>query len=182
MSLATSQLSAYDFGQLPDPGHPQELVRGAIISMPPPKPRHNQVCGNVYYLLRSFAEAQQLGHVLPGDTGIITERDPDTVRGMDVAFISYAKLPPGPLPKSYLDVPPDAVFEVRSPGNRWVELHKKVSEYLVLGVPAVYVADVDQSRVHCFYPDEQDILDVDDQFVGVGPLAGFRVPVSRFFE
>jgi Uma2 family endonuclease len=183
MSLATSLITAAEFARMPDPGHPQELVRGVIVNMPPPKLRHGQVCGNVYLLLRLFADQHQRGHVVPNDTGVVTEQDPDTVRGMDVALIGYSKIPRGPLPKNYLEFAPDAVFEVRSPSDRWKDLHRKVAEYLNLGVPCVYVLDPDQCRIYCFYPDQpEEILGAADEFVGIGPLAGFCVPVAKFFE
>ena len=151
--------------------------------MPPPKPRHGQVCGNVYFLVRTFVDANRLGHVISNDTGVITEHHPDTVRGMDVAFISYAKVPPGPLPTSYLTTPPDAIFEVRSPGDRPSEILNKVSEYLDLGVPVVYVLDPGTERVHCYFADRPDeILESSDELVGIGPLAAWRVSVARFFE
>jgi Uma2 family endonuclease len=106
----------------------------------------------------------------------------DTVRGADVGCISFAKLPPGPLP-DYLEIPPDALFEVLSPSNRPGEVHRKVAEYLDLGVLAVYVVHPDTSRVHCYYPDRpEEILAPTDMLVGVGALAGFRVLVARFFE
>ena len=151
--------------------------------MPPPKLRHGQVCVNVCFQLRIYTEANRVGHVIANDCGVVTEHDPDTVRGMDVAFISYAKIPPGPLPTTYLTIPPDAIFEVRSPSDRPSEILNKVSEYLDLGVPAVYVLDPDSERVHCYFADRLDeILDSTDEFVGIGPLAGWRVPVARFFE
>lgn len=183
MSIATSLTSASQFAVLPDPGHPQELVRGVIVDMPPPRLRHGQVCGNVYFQLRLFVEQRRLGHVITNDSGIVTEHDPDTVRGMDVAFISYAKIPAGPLPKNYLEIAPDAVFEVRSPSDRRSEILRKVSEYVGLGVPAVYVLDPDTERVHCYFPDQPDaILEAADELIGAGALAGFRVSVAKLFE
>src|SRR6478609_7246048 len=103
MSMATAEtlLTAEEFGRRPDPGYPEELVQGRIIAMPPPDRRHGQVCGQAYYLLRQHVDERDLGHVLSNDSGIITERDPDTVRGADVAYHSYARLPKGPLPAGY---------------------------------------------------------------------------------
>ena len=151
--------------------------------MPPPKPRHGQICVNICFQLKKFTEQQKNRTRRSQRLGVITEQSPDTVRGMDVAFISYSKIPAGPLPETYFDVPPDAIFEVRSPSDRWTEILRKVTEYLLLGVPAVYVLDPETSRVHCYFADRPEtILDVDDEFVGIGPLAGFRVPVAKFFE
>ena len=182
MSIGTSILTAAEFAAMPDPGHPQELVRGVVVDTPPPKFRHGKVCARVTTNLTVFADQHQLGHVLGNDSGVVTEHNPDTVRGPDVSFVSYAKLPAAADPE-YLTIAPDAVFEVLSPSDRWSEVLFKVSEYLQLGVLAVYVLDTDTSRVHCYFPDRPDeILNASDEFVGIGPLAGFRVPVARFFE
>ena len=52
-----------------------------------------------------------------------------------------------------------------------------------MGVPGVYVVDPNAQRVHCYYPDrQQESLNVGDEFVGVGALSGWRIPVGRFFE
>ena len=87
MSLTTSLLTAADFSRLPDPGYPQELVRGVVVDMPPPKFRHGKVCNRVANLLTTFVDEHELGHVLGNDSGVVTERHPDTVRGPDVYFV-----------------------------------------------------------------------------------------------
>jgi Uma2 family endonuclease len=113
-------MTAEEFSRRPDPGYPEELVRGRIEKVSPvPRARHGQVCGKVVRILGIHAEQNDLGHVLCNDSGVITERGPDTVRGADIAFYSYAKLPKGPLPSTYLDVPPDLIIEVLSPDDRW---------------------------------------------------------------
>ena len=86
MATAEALLTAEEFGSRPDPGYPEELVQGRIIAMPPPKPRHGQVCKMVIRILDRYVDEHDLGHVLSNDSGVITERNPDTVRGADVAF------------------------------------------------------------------------------------------------
>ena len=39
-------LTAEQFAERPDPGYPEELVRGRIVPMPMPKPRHGEICSN----------------------------------------------------------------------------------------------------------------------------------------
>src|SRR5262245_30633177 len=113
MSTATvtvpALLTAEEFAERPDPGYPEELVRGRIVPMTIPKPRHGEVCGRAVRILGNFVEDRGLGRVLSNDTGVITERGPDTVRGADVCYYSYAQVPRGPLPDRYLDTPPDLV-------------------------------------------------------------------------
>jgi Uma2 family endonuclease len=182
MTIATSLLSAVEFSRLPDPGHPQELVHGVVVDIPPPRFRHGKICGRITTVLSIYADTHHAGHVLGNDSGIVTQQNPDTVRGPDVFFVSYDKVPPDAEP-DYLGIPPDAVFEIRSPSDRSREVLAKVNEYLQFGVPVVYVLDPDTSRVHCYYQDRPDeILNASDELVGIGPLAGFRVSVAKFFE
>ena len=181
-ATAPALLTAEEFGRRPDPGYPEELVRGRIVEMPPPKPRHGQICGQVVYWLRRFLEDHDLGHVLCNDAGVITERGPDTVRGPDVAFYSFARVPKGPLPAEYLDVAPELVFEVRSPGDRWAAVLAKVAEYLNAGVAVVCVLDPEPETAHLFFADRPALVRTADEEWAVPELRGdFRVPVRRFF-
>jgi Uma2 family endonuclease len=42
----------------------------------------------ISYLLSKFVDSRGLGVVYTGDTGFVLARQPDTVRGPDVAFLS----------------------------------------------------------------------------------------------
>ena len=184
MSTATQEtlLTAEQFARRPDPGYPEELVRGKVVAMPVPGVRHGQVCGNVYYVLRQASPPGGLGHILTNDSGVVTERGPDTVRGADVSFYSYTRVPKGPLPPHYLDVVPDLVFEVRSPSDRWPKLLEKVAEYLNAGVPIVGVLDPERSTLDLYRGDEPvRILGPDDEFALPELLGDSRVFVRDFF-
>lgn len=183
MSIATTLLTAEEFARLPDNGRPTELVRGQVVTMNVPSPRHGQVCVKVVRILGDFVEEHDLGHVVSNDAGVITGRDPDTVRGADVAFYSYAKVPKGPLPKEYLPVPPEVVFEIRSPTDRRSQVLAKVAEYLEVGVSAVCVLDPESNSAQVFYQDQPlAVLSADDDLTFPELLGEFRVPVGRFFE
>ena len=181
MSIIDRLVTAEEYALLPDRGRLTELVRGKVVEMNMPFPRHGQVCVKVAQLLANFSDQHSLGHVLSNDSGVITQRAPDTVRGADVAFYSYRKLPKGPLPTHYLDVVPDVVFQVRSPGDRWGELMTKVAEYLNAGVQTVCVVDPENETVHV-----QDAGRAPQTLTGSDELvlpimASFRAPVSHFF-
>jgi len=119
--------------------------------MSPPTARHGQICGETYYLLRGHVEHHELGHVRCNDSGVITERDPDTVRGLDISFYSYAKVPKVKIRKGYLDVVPDLVVEVRSADDRWGDILAKVHEYLDAGV---IVLDPEPEGAYVFHSDQ----------------------------
>jgi Uma2 family endonuclease len=176
-------LTAEQYARLPDTGMPTELVRGKVVEMNVPTPRHGEICATVARLVGNFAAEHGLGRVVVNDSGVVTERDPDTVRGADVAFYSYARVPRGPLPPGYLSVVPELVFEVRSPTDRWSRLLAKVSEYLDAGVGVVCVLDQVSETAQVYRMDEPPrTLHGDDELTFPDLLPGLAIPVRRFFE
>ncbi len=183
LSTTTAPLTAEEFAERPDPGHREELVRGRIVPMPMPKPRHGEICNRVGRILGDCAESRDLGRVLNNDTGVITERAPDTVRGADVAFYSFARVPKGPLPDRYLDAPPDLVVEVLSPSDRWPRVLAKVAEYLEAGTTLVIVLDDQRKEAHLYRADGAPRTLGAYESLAVPDLLGdFQVEVGRFFE
>ena len=180
---AIDLMTAEEFGKRPDPGYPEELVRGRIIRMTPPDRLHGYVCSQISLLLGIFVREHDLGRLMTNDSGVITERGPDTVRGADVCFYSYERLPRGPIPRGYGPEVPEMVIEIRSPSNRWRDLHEKVSEYLRAGVLTVVVLDPERSTAHVFGQDEAPVaLNADQELIFPGILPGFSVRVGRLFE
>jgi Uma2 family endonuclease len=176
-------LSAAAYAQLPDQGIPTELVRGRIVEMNVPAPRHGQICVRVIVLIEPHVQGQGLGRLVSNDSGVITERDPDTVRGADVAYYSFARIPPGPLPRKYLDVVPELVFEVRSPTDRWSRMIAKAGEYLEVGVTVVCLLDEVRETVMVLRGEEPpQTLHGDDELYLPDILGELRIPVRRFFE
>ncbi|CAN5795505.1 Uma2 family endonuclease [soil metagenome] len=183
MATAQTLITAEEYNQLPDPGFPTELVQGRVVKMTVPGPRHGQVCCKATRIVGNYVEEHDLGHVVSNDSGIITERDPDTVRGADVAFYSYARYPKGPLPKNYTPAVPELVFEVRSPSDRWAKVVKKVAEYLDAGVLVVCVLDPEAQTAHLYAADEPVQVLSKDQELSIPEILGeFRVLVGRFFD
>jgi Uma2 family endonuclease len=182
-SVNTPLLTAEQFAERPDPGYPEELVRGRIVRMPMPKPRHGEICGNAVLLLGGYAKERDLGRVLSNDTGVITERGPDTVRRADISFYSFARVPKGPLPDRYLDISPDLVVEVLSPSDRWPKVLAKVAEYLDAGTTVVLVLDDERRQVHVYRVDGTTRLLGAEEELSIPDLLGdLRVRVGRFFE
>jgi Uma2 family endonuclease len=184
--MATAEkmlLTAEEFGRRPDDGRPEELVRGKIVMSPPPNRRHGKVCSKADRIIGNFVEEHDLGHVLSNDSGVITERDPDTVRGADVAYYSYERLPKGPLPPAYGPEAPELVIEVKSPSDRGPAILQKVAEYLNAGVLYVTVLDPDAESAVVYGPEGTPrTLGRDDELTFPDVLPGFRVVVGRLFE
>lgn len=106
-ATSTSLLTAEEYMALPDEfDGPTELVKGVLVTIPPPWPRHGEICSRVAYLIGRYLEDHPIGRVLTNDSSMITERNPDSVRGPDVSYYSFDRVPKGPLPRVLLPVPP----------------------------------------------------------------------------
>jgi len=180
----TRPITAEEYARLPETSRPTELVRGEVVEMNVPIPKHGYVCLKTARLLGNFVDDNDLGWVFGNDSGVITERNPDTLRGPDVWYVSYEKLPKGPLPDEYLDVVPDLVIEVLSPDDRWSKVLGKVAEYLNIGVPTVCVLDPADRTAELLFPDDRKprTLTVEDELTFPEALPGFSVRVGKLFE
>jgi Uma2 family endonuclease len=179
----TRLLTIEEYIKLPDDGRPTELVRGKVVEMNMPQSRHGVVCGNAYAIVRNFVKQHGLGRALTNDAGVITERDPDTVRGADVSYYSYSRLPQGQTDLGYFPVPPELVIEVRSPSDRWPRILQKVAEYLNAGVDVVCVVDFVAQTVRIYDAEGPErTLHVGDELTLPAILPGFSTPIEAFFE
>ncbi|HVW38470.1 MAG TPA: Uma2 family endonuclease, partial [Pirellulales bacterium] len=164
-------------------GRPMELVRGVVVMMNMPGGRHGQVCWRIAAVLDRFLEGRDLGQAFTNDTGVITERGPDTVRGADLSYYSFSRLPFGPAPRGYPPNPPEVVFEVRSPTDAWSELIVKTGEYLKAGVLAVALFEPDDWKIHVYRPNSPPIVLTADDTLELPEIhEDFRVAAARFFE
>lgn len=169
-------LTAEEFAELPDGDDHWELVKGEIVVVPPPSFQHGQICAQIARISGNHVASSDTGWVVSNDTGVVTERTPDSVRGADVAFYSYDAVPKDASPYPYAKNPPELVFEVKSPGNRWAEIDAKVSEYLGVGVQTVCVIDPDSRMAILHHAEKPPVSLKEDEELSFGELlAGFSV-------
>jgi Uma2 family endonuclease len=164
------------------PTEPGELVKGRFIEMSPTGYPHGAVEARLARLLGNFVDDKKLGIVISGEAGIITQRNPDTVRGADIAYISQARLTKAKA-EGYLDVPPELVVEVVSPSDRWSDINERVDEYLACGVDEVWIVDPRTRRVTCYQATAAVRTYQHDDTLGVPAiLPGLLLPIADLFE
>jgi Uma2 family endonuclease len=173
--VTTKLLSAAEFARLPNPpdGSRQELVRGEIVTMPPPGFRHgvNQLSAAV--VIQAFVKSKGLGQVTV-NSGTLTEREPDTVRGPDIAFWHKDDLPLDQQPTGYPDVAPRLCVEILSPSNRMAKIVEKIGEYFTSGVKMVWVIDPEDLTVAVYRrPQEARLFHESATISGEDVLPGF---------
>ena len=173
-------ITGEQFAQMGDLGA-CELIAGRVVPMTPPKGTHGVIEALLAWFLQSFVLPRKLGWVLTGEAGIYTGRNPDTIRGMDVAFISRARQPTRPA--GYLTVAPELIIEIISPTDRWRDVRDKIEEYFVIGVERVWLVDPERKLV-LVYRSEQDFIKLTevDTLRGEGLLAGFELSLTALFD
>jgi len=158
-----------------------ELVEGRIVPMTPPGNEHGIIQALLIWYLQTFVIPRKLGWVTGGEAGVYTHRNPDSVRGMDVAFISYARQPARP--RGYLRVAPELIIEILSPSDRWHNVQEKIEEYFVIGVHRVWIVDPANYTVSIYRAATEFIkLKRYDIVRGEGILAEFSLPLAELFE
>lgn len=161
---------------------PCELVKGEIKEMSPTGRQHGRIESKLGRYLDEFVSERTLGEVMVGEVGIYTGRDPDTVRGADVLFISHARLETAS-PKGFLDVAPELVVEIMSPSNAWEEVRQKMEEYFAIGVEQVWIVEPANRAVQVYQArDAVRTLTEEDTLEGEGPLEGFALTIRTLFD
>jgi Uma2 family endonuclease len=176
-------LTAEDFALVAPVLGPCELVKGEIIPMSPGGVRHSRIVVRACALLDAHCRPLRLGRVLSGEAGVIVARRPDTVRGADVAFVSYDRLPKEASEDGFLQQPPELVIEVLAKDASWQKMDEKIADYHALGVDLVWVLDPHTLTVRA-YPRgaSPQILRDTDTATADPHVPGFSVRVSQFFE
>jgi Uma2 family endonuclease len=176
-------MTAKEFAKLPQPadGSRQELVRGEVVTMPPPGFRHGRVQLLIGAALTTYADANGLGQTTV-ESGLQTEFDPDTVRGPDVAYWSKERMPLNQAPTGYPEVAADLCVEVLSPSKRKAGINAKIREYFTRGVRVVWVVDPETRTVTIYrQPGEGRVVWEDSTLTADDVLPGFSCPVAQFF-
>ena len=160
-----------------------ELIRGVFYRIRPSEVRHGIVGMNVCYLLGTFVRPKRLGHLVAARTGVQLEWNPDTVREVDCAYISYAKWPRGKRNPGYIQIPPDIVVEVVSSADYPPSVNDKARMWLSYGVPMAWVVNPGSRAVEVHRSGGPVVvLGEDDTLDGGAVLPGFACPVRDIFD
>lgn len=170
-------LTAEDLLRFREPGKTAELVRGVLIVREPPGTSHGARSNRLAYRVTEFVERQGLGRVFAQDTGFKIERDPDTVRAPDLAFVTRDRLAQIP-EEGYAEIAPDLVAEILSPGDRPGEVLEKVGQWLSAGVKLIWVLDAARLHGRVYRADGSvSTVGADEDLHGEDVLQGFRCPL-----
>ncbi len=183
MSVRGRMMTSDELFRLPrGRGYRYELVKGELRQMTPAGFDHGVVIMNLAAPLSQFVRRQNLGVVCGAETGFKLERDPDTVRAPDMAFVRRDRLPTSGRPIGFWEGAPDLAVEVLSPGDSVVEVEQNVSSWLTAGATAVWVVNPKNRTVTISrLGTAPRTLSERDSFDGEDVVPGFRLQVGDIF-
>src|SRR5439155_2699643 len=158
-----------------------ELEGGEVVEVSRPGEKHAFVCCNVGAILGNYTFQRRKGYACSNNTGVMLERDPDTVRGPDVVLYDqvrrYDELNPG-----YSDRPPTLAVEVLSPNDKWGKVTRRITQFLSRGIAVVWLVDPEGQSVTVYRPNQlPQVFEGEDELTGGAELTEFRCRVSEFF-
>jgi len=162
------------------PGVPEraDLVRGVLVIHEPPGFRHGEITARFTSILCTYVDTRHLGRVVAGDAGFKLQSDPDTVRGADIAFVSWDRMPQES-PAAFPPLGPDLVVEVLSPGDRPGETLAKIADWLSAGTRLVWVIDPERRLVRVYRLDgRESSVPEDGALDGEDVLPGFSCTLA----
>jgi Uma2 family endonuclease len=181
MAETKTRLQADDLLRLPDDGWDYELRGGELIRMAPPGGEHGQYQGSLYLPLATHVRANGLGIVVV-EVGFRLRRDPDTVRGPDISFVSRTRVPSGGAPVGYWELAPDLAVEVISPSESAEDVREKIDEYLTAGSRLVWIVYPRRRSVEIWRADGSRVdLREGETLSGEDVVPGFTLPVADIF-
>ena len=182
MVTALKLITAEELLAMPrNEGHRYELLRGVLVEKMATGIPHGVVVSLITIVLGNYVLSNDYGEICSGEPGYRLERDPDTVRAPDVAWIAPGRIPPGT--QGYPELAPDLAVEVKSPGNSYAELAAKAGMWLSYGSREVWVADPERVTITVYRPYQEPLTLGEDDTLGCGDLLpGFSTPVWRLFR
>jgi Uma2 family endonuclease len=187
MSIETPPLmSTDDLLALPEDGVERELIRGELREGPMTRGnfRYTRTEANIVAILKDWVrhQPQPPGIVLSGEAGFRIARNPDTIVGIDVAYISADTARANPVDASPIEGVPVLAVEILSPSDKQEEILEKVGEYLKAGVALVWIVEPVFKTVSVYRPGAEPMLfNAQQELSGEAHLPGFRAAVRDVF-
>jgi len=179
------KLTYDDFLLFPDDGQRHELIDGEHYVTPSPILRHQQISGDLYFLLRSFLENHPIGQVLYAPLDVVFSHIDVVVP--DLLYISNERAA-DVLTRAHVSGSPDLVIEIGSPGTRKRDETIKRRLYERSGVLEYWIVDPELDVIRVYRRAEESFaraielsLEADD-ILTTPLLPGLELPLRAVFR
>ncbi len=176
MSLTTKDLEKL---QTDYPDYRMELVDGEIIVMSPSGYESEEVATRFTIKLGSWVDDRRLGRVTGSSAGF-TLSNSDT-RAPDVSFVFAQRLRRSP--RSFAELAPDLMVEVKSPTDSVTKLRKKIDDFLSLGTRVGILINPEKRWVEIRRSGEEPVtLEDGDRLTIPDLLPGWEVEITDLWS
>lgn len=159
-----------------------ELDHGMLVPVMPGGGDHGLVCTRACCRIGVFVDDRGLGQVYVNDTGFVLSREPDTMRGPDIAFVRRKRVADLHA-AGFLHGAPDLAIEIVGTGTTLTEAIRKATQYLEAGSSLVWLFDITHRRVLEFAADGVTRTMTESETLhGAEVLPGFSWSVRSIFE
>jgi Uma2 family endonuclease len=174
-----TRMTAAEYLALPETSRFEELINGELIVTPPPVTGHQEINGNVYFLVRTLMPN---GKVFHPPTGVYF--DDDNIPEPDVVWV--AENSRCKIGEKLLEGPPDLIVEILSPSTARNDKVEKFQLYEKFGVPEYWIVDPVHKLIEAWVLDGgryvlQGVYGVDDTFASA-VLSSKVVDVKLIFD
>ena len=157
------------------PDYRMELVDGEVNVMSPSGYEDDEVSTELSRVLGNWVRPRQLGRVTGSSAGFVLPNS-DT-RAPDVSFVKAERLRRSP--RSFAELAPDLMVEVKSPTDSVAKLRDKIQEFLVLGTQVGILINPESRQVEVYRLGKEAIaLSNGDMLAIPDLLPGWEVAVA----
>jgi Uma2 family endonuclease len=162
-------------------GERHELIDGLLFVTPVSALKHQIVSLNLIRALDRHVDGEKLGMLFAPPTGV--RLSADTLVVPDLLFVAKDHLPD---PSAWMiEVAPDLVAEILSPGTRRRDLRTKRELYAQFGVREYWIVDPDAKSVEILTIDDgryEQALPGEDGALGSHVLPGLVLTLAQVFD
>jgi Uma2 family endonuclease len=142
-------LTVEDYRLLPETGPRYQLVEGDLFLSPAPNRFHQDISGNIYFLLREYLEEHPIGKLYEAPFDVYL--DPINAHQPDIVFVSRANY--HLLTDAGVEGAPDFIVEILSPKTAFLDKKSKRKVYARSGVKELWLVDPDTRTIQVYFLD-----------------------------
>lgn len=183
MTVRQRPVTAEELLEIPNDGLRRELRRGEVRTMAPAGYHHGRIAQNMSAPLDRLVRDEGAGVVLAAQTGFKLLANPDTVRAADVAFVTRERAGAAGGVVGYRPGAPDLAVGAVSRNDRFVEVEKKVADWLSAGTRMVLIANPRGRTVTVRHSEREALILSEEEAIEGGEVVpGWTLPVADVFR
>ncbi len=150
-SIGTTILTYKSWLAMPETKVRYEIVDGVLHMPPGPTPDHQWICFRLALRLHQHVGERGLGVVMNAPLDLLIQREPLRVRQPDILYLSTERS--GIRRRAdikgiqVLEIAPNLVVEVQSPGNTAGDIKDRLEDYRRIGVVECWLVDPETDTI-----------------------------------